>query len=479
MIPMEDAQADSAKTSIRCPRCNSPLAKSALTGAHPITCARCKAQVAIVQDGPQVVPSSNEYAVHAGVRQPASDTTWIAAVCPTCGSRLYGTAEQVGVTLKCPDCHGSVVLSPSASPEVVDHVSQRAAALGEYAVRAARSPVPEAPVAELDAAWVEVKCSHCGTRLHPSRSLVGRKIACPDCNTRLVVPPAPERPVQRTLLVAEEGEAMTLGPAAERPVAHVLEYAKAAAERPIEQPPRPSTLPPLIRSTLPFPWYAEVVGRWAAMAVAWFLLGEMLTYTLAFGGFFVGYVPFTAVYAFLVGMGAAGIAILALPYCAATLVAVIDETAHGNDRIAEWPTVEWHESFETFLSVAFVTLLAASAGYGVSRLAGPSWIMPGVVFTLHPFLLLSAIDSCSIFSPFSETVTGSLRRSPAAWLIFYVQFGILGGGLLATLALVAWSPTVSWLVVAPAWSAWTLFYGRLLGRLGWKIMNAGRRKASR
>ena len=134
----------------------------------------------------------------AATDQPA----YIPVICPVCRTRSYGTLEQIGQKLVCPDCGTSVVVPPPAEAE------QRAAAprvfeeypLHEEASKAAgeRGP-PEMPL-------IRLFCPLCHTMMYATGEQAGRKMVCPDCGTATIVPAADERPATKPRTAEEIGE---------------------------------------------------------------------------------------------------------------------------------------------------------------------------------------------------------------------------------------------------------------------------------
>ena len=106
---------------------------------------------------------------------------YVAIECRVCQTRFYGTPEQIGQELKCPDCGARTVLRP---PPEVRAKKPLAALEGEqYEVwEVGQQPLPSQIAAD-QPTYIEIWCMSCNTLMHATLDQVGQSIRCPDCGT--------------------------------------------------------------------------------------------------------------------------------------------------------------------------------------------------------------------------------------------------------------------------------------------------------
>jgi hypothetical protein len=175
-------------------------------------------------------------------------------------------------------------------------------------------------------------------------------------------------------------------------------------------------------------------------------------------------------------MMAAAAGLLLVMFQAVAMLAIVQDTAAGNEEIEDWPDfifVDWvGQAFYVLNAAAFSALpgfLAASA-LGFS---GPlRWGLTAAAFALlFPVMLLSQLDGGSPFSLFTPGVLKGAIKSPLAWAAFYgvslVVLGAAAGLGWLTLRLVSWSGIPAAAVLGILLSTTLLIESRLIGRLAW------------
>ena len=222
-----------------------------------------------------------------------------------------------------------------------------------------------------------------------------------------------------------------------------------------------------------FPWNEPVKMRWVWMSS---LLGLF--------GFAVGILRSL--------WGAANTSMLALPficvvlvflgifvfgYVAANCMRIIEETAAGSDRIRTWPAAGWREWFPDLMIMAWflglsITMAAVPTGL-VRAVLGADVAFTAFVISIYlmfPIMLLSSSEANSMI-PVSLPILRSLVVLAKDWGCFFglsfattlPLYWILGsvpkGGMIYAYAL-----------AGPAYAAVVLINARLLGRLGWSIV---------
>jgi hypothetical protein len=140
--------------------------------------------------------------------------------------------------------------------------------------------------------------------------------------------------------------------------------------------------------------------------------------------------------------------------------------------------LDWRDWFYNLLFLLYIAALASVASIGAGWLTNALGAAPGISwaarvaagFAAFPFLMLSALESGTALFPVSAPICRSLFRLPLAWLVFYFQTSVWLA-ILVTIAVLGllWPYTVI-LLLAPAVAAYIFIYARLLGRLGWLIV---------
>jgi len=393
---------------------------------------------------------------------------------------MLGTLDQVGQKITCPDCHTLTIVPPPAQrpkPPPAVEIDRH----DEYGVAAGL----DQPAA--GATYVKVQCPHCQTRLPATADMAGQQIVCPDCGTTTRVPEpteAPSRGPPRRVVAEEYG----VGEAIVTPeFHHVEDYrrpepkpqapALEAAVEPPEPPPARRLSPrwAFVSGVLNFPVYDGVWQRWVALSTA----AVPVLMVLA-AGISLALKPVGSggdapqVFAAMALIACSGVATLVwIAPAAAICLAVVQETAEGNDTIEHWPEAVY---LDWMLSVLFIfnSLGAATfGGVGVRRLLialdWPSWpAVPATVILTFPILLLSMLETGSALNPASTPIWRSLLGARWAWGLFYLETTLLvAAGVALTASAFVWAGLWGVALAAPVLMAGVLVYARLLGQLAW------------
>ena len=106
---------------------------------------------------------------------------------------MYGTADQVGQQLVCPDCDTKVLVPAAIRPAGDAGASIEVSAHEGYdLLEGIVQPAADSPL--VTTVHIPVFCGVCRTRMLATLDLVGRQIVCPDCGTPAIVPPPPLKP---------------------------------------------------------------------------------------------------------------------------------------------------------------------------------------------------------------------------------------------------------------------------------------------
>jgi DNA-directed RNA polymerase subunit RPC12/RpoP len=385
----------------------------------------------------------------------------------------------VGRKVKCPDCGAGTVVPPP--PKERPARPPKAMEGEQYEVW----PVGQQPTAaELRAKqpkMVALECSLCGTRLGASLEQVGELLECPDCGAKTRVPPYQDA-APRTPWREDDGEDLDLEvvePAVRRGAASMateLASAHDAAVHPdaAKETTVYSTRPALARwplqtRILSFPLTKGMPVRlvlfaaWTAL-VLWLLVKGIEFMSLQYGAFITMFFMATSVI----------LGIMCISALAACWLAIVTESSEGNDAVEAWPDLVFLDWMFEGLYVIMAALVSCIPGW-LFALLWPdeplvrAAVIAGGAVVFFPMVLLSMLDVGSPLAPLSAKILGSLVRAPVAWLVFWIESGLLLAGLVAaTAALFQWSPAAV-VLTAPIIVLVSFWYFRLLGRLGWVL----------
>jgi hypothetical protein len=164
---------------------------------------------------------------------------------------------------------------------------------------------------------------------------------------------------------------------------------------------------------------------------------------------------------------------------------IIQVTSDGYDVVEDWRAGDWREWVWSMVYPVGMLVPSALIGlgiywcvYGVSPLLSlPLAIVAG--FLAYPFLLLSALEAGSPWTPVSPLVLESLVTVWWAWAVVYVESGLMLAGWLALVVFgFRESPWLTAAIAVPVLAGGLMIYARLLGRLAWYIDYRMSRKAA-
>jgi hypothetical protein len=228
---------------------------------------------------------------------------------------------------------------------------------------------------------------------------------------------------------------------------------------------------PFVEGVVSFLFQPSALGRWIGLIV-----GTAIVYFFAASSIRLGMAGGTNLFlSLLFGVMAAAAGLLLVMFEAVVALSVVQDTAAGEDEIANWPDyvfIDWvGQAFYLLNAIAF----AAAPGFIVASFLdtwGPwRWALPvatGVV--LFPIILLSQLDGGSPFSLLTGTMLQSLARLDA-WAPFYameaVVLGIAGAGAWLAYAVLGGRTALEAIVVGVLATTALLVLSRLIGRLAW------------
>jgi DNA-directed RNA polymerase subunit M/transcription elongation factor TFIIS len=413
---------------------------------------------------------------------------YVGVDCHVCQTRLYGTPDQIGQSLKCPDCGKLTVLRPppataaSKTPEAME---------GEQYELAEEDKKP-ASAAVAPPTYIAVRCKLCDTLMYATPDRIGSKIKCPDCGKQSVVPnpPAPKKAMSVLTPDGEDYEMDAAAVSGELPViiphrnkmqfemdeeAERADMSPAAVRRRKRRDSRGRVImprQPLLTGVLSFLFSPGVPGWWIIFSLGYLVCGFLIL-DGAHHANSGGPATIAALISFLLGV-VPGVVLVAVT--TAVWTAIITESSDGHDEIQNWNTsyiLDWF-SFLPYTAAA----ASASTVPGVlaaSVVTGDWWIRAGVglgtTIMALPIVTLSQLENNSPWGVLSGRILATLGRCPFSWILFWSETGVMLACCYG-LAMVCAQHGVSPIVLTPVFAGAFLLYARLLGRLGWRLAEA-------
>lgn len=325
--------------------------------------------------------------------------------------------------------------------------------------------------------YIAVVCGVCETRMTPPSKHAGRKIKCPDCETLCSIPTVEHleaRHREELLSAPSQPEKQTpydlQAPAETIEPTHNV-FAALSSIRREEMPDPPKSL--FFTLVFDFPWRSRgALIRWSLVSSGFSIVG-----TLAWMVFYmVG--EFHFVGAIAAGGAVLGVAIFGLisaGYATSCGFSILQETASGVNAIEVWPEEGWKDGIFEFFQILWLHAFSGFFCYVFAFLVQPltGYLTPPLLIVhalLFPLALISAMDSESVWLPYSPMTLQSLKRIPGIWAMFYVlsaAFLCVTCGTFVVLAVKV--PLAAGVTLGPFVATIMFVYARLLGRLAWKV----------
>jgi transposase-like protein len=453
---------------ITCPQCKSAFGVNESQVGTRITCPDCLEEFAIdtsiatkkllkpraeifspsAPDGPLDNFSEDLSEPFSGAEIPANPSSPNAAAapvtpeapydfttaCPLCGTRQDVNSKQIGLKLKCPDCHLSFKVQEPHRSARRAHVAESKPDDGDIQLS---EPVPSVLRNRVSSDWI--------AEANKDRSRDDHSIQRSNATPTL----SPHDVIQQTLRNAAAEIAQTSGPEPDLP-RH-----------------------PFRTGVLRFLAHPDAVARWTMTAVA--LQIELAAIEGAIRAAQGG--GFGQVFGLLFGIFATVFGFLLLCALCTSLLLVTQHSAQGSDHITGWPglnVTDWVFECWPMLAALFITfapgiLLGQFIALVSNDQSSISWLSVGIgvisMTLFFPVLLLSLMENSS---PYSRPIWRSIRVSQPVWLSFWLHSGmiVLVLGMLVRWRLRANSGMMG-LVLVGAILFGLLIYFRLLGRLSW------------
>ncbi len=458
----------------RCPYCGlQVMARRRQVGSHQ-HCPRCQAVITVpseqdVQQRTSQLASVGEYNIAPPPLDKISDrVTRTAVTCQCCGATVSAAGVHFGELMSCPECGAVAVVPPPQKPPPLPKPDAMRSA-EEYAVA-----TPSAP-----GDYIPVNCPVCHTRLMGTRRQIGRKIVCPDCNSRVKVPePAV---VTKPQWDRSPGGDYLVSPPIELPKTEVLlpgvedqarirEGERIAAPLPESEP----SLPPpdvslFFAGVFNFPFYPEVVLRWVLLSAGGLFVQAVVNYAIRYAN----QPGFLTYFGSMLLAGMAGLlSLLLIVPATAIWVAILQRTADGYDHFDDWLEDVWLDwmldGFFIFNSLCLSVLPGAAVAWFLQLPPGRALLVEApLVMILFPIVLLSTLHQGSAWKPWSAAVVRSLWRGRWGWFMFYLAAILVVAPAAGLVWLLIYGGTVMAALAIPGLAIASFIYFRLLGRLAW------------
>lgn len=428
----------------------------------------------------------------------------VAVQCPRCHQAVSISDQAAGKRVKCPHCQ-QPFLAPGIAPDAVEDddwlqwddlgdfaaedelpppprratgaspassgpagpASRKNPTHAPAAAPAPGSAPPAATPVEL-AAEFRVRCRVCDSISHVKASQSGTTITCSDCHSPMKVPPPPKvRP--RPVMNLDSAPTFGLGkPVTERrrdddPMRKSARELLAEAER--EETSSSSYVHPDTPDM--GQWFREVFGVFRDRGVITHWVGLSLIAAVPAAILSTIDLPLLPIVMLPLGVIIGSVVV-------AEAFAVLQAVANGQLRVAVWPLFDpatW------FGELRFGVVAAALLGIPLAVLSHLLQLgLLGVaitmlaVYALFPLLLLSMMDSNSIWQPISAEVARSVSKCRDEWGGFYLTSGILYAALFLTFVIAkisAWGP-IGAVLAAFAVVGATFVYFAMIGRLAYQ-----------
>lgn len=393
----------------------------------------------------------------------------ITVKCLTCHERHMTIAKPYARKMKCPECEATINV-PAYDPVEAEFrkrlAEPRNVDPGVYGIsRIEISDVDKIPEIET----VSLKCPQCLTLLTPELRDESWRDTCPDCLEEYRVPARSEIPAKpKPIPIPDPGQYAPGAVSKPTPLnTHVFESISQIKQVEVDPPPKWV----FFSNVFNYPWTTRAWPKWIWTSIAWSISWVMVTISLQF----LMAAGVGVLVAAMIGLPSFWVVFWTLSYSSACGMTILEGTGSGQVVIDEWPEPDWREWGVNLLYVAFLGLVAQ----GISLLLEPlaqflpaPWLVSLVqVHMIYPIILLSALESGSIFWPVSLPVYHSFWSHGRYWVSYYLLAGLFSSAYVtAVIFSIYVDPILCVLWLGPLTASFLFVHARLLGRLGWRVL---------
>jgi DNA-directed RNA polymerase subunit RPC12/RpoP len=354
-------------------------------------------------------PDAAPLPAELAARQPK----YIAVTCRKCSTLMHATEDQVGKSLKCPDCGTSnAVLAPPKTK-------------------------PKAPVLAPDAVTPKVDLSR-----DPG-----------------------ERPAAISAELQQKIDADVAAP-------QQSEFGDKLDRRGRPIPPRW----PLISGIVTFPFYAGCRERWAVLSFGMLVWAGLFIDGIPAMIFWPGTTEggMRAMGGLAETMIGAVLFIVWLAAASNIFIAIVSETTEGHDHISRWPPMNFIDSMAEMLPVSVAAMFAAAPGWAIAHLftndhAVHGLAAAGTLIFGFPVTLLSMLSGGSTWDLIEPRVVVGYFRCFFSVVFFYIESLMLAAICIAATVGVVQYHLILALALTPLYVGCGMIYARLVGRLGLRL----------
>ncbi len=331
------------------------------------------------------------------------------------------------------------------------------------------TPPPAAPLAataEEGPDEFRVNCPICGSITYARRDQVGKQVKCHDCFTKITVP-APPKPKSVYRPDLEKAEVFDFSDAGEEAPQYELPYRKRAEEylREAEE----------ADSEEEDDYENPDVRNWAIGVFKIFLDPQVPIHWLLLSILGTAVGAASVILAFVGVIPTALLNLLFWSFVFSCGFSIMESVSNNARSVKSWPYMDPTEWFNEL----------AVVGTAAAICIGPPAIVGGLVFGLHPitvmitmfslflmfpYVLISILDSDSVFTPFSADVTKSITRCQDQWGVLYLTSGVLFFGMFFFYIVCFMMPPLMAVVMVYFATIAALFvYFSMIGRLAYAI----------
>lgn len=472
-----------------CPKCQRRLKAPPTLAGSRTRCPYCQTMIEVPRQSPNR-HVADVYPLQTGDSSALDDQPeYVLVICPVCHARMHPETSQIGRQAICPDCGTATTVErppappPKKPPRTADEI-------GEYPL-ATETPATPKRIPASEQEYVAVVCSLCHTRMLATADQVGSKMTCPDCGTATVVPPMPPRRKKIDVMAGADrdcyeivGGDEVLRPKAAPPSRRMREEPAEEFERDepeIKMRSRRPVLPdsPFLEGTFTFPFHRCVFVRTIILAI-WSMLPGIVgsaSYASSAAGD-AARNPISLMGGAFLSVVTVVLSVMWFAVMSATVMAVVRETAEGCDDIENWPGqvfLDWlGEPVHLFISLSMSAVPGGAVAWLLTKVGGDvSPIIPFMtgaisMFLVFPIVLMSTLETGSMFGVLSLPVWRTFGLAADAWLKFYLTSGATFVAAAAVCLAASCIGTTFGIVVSAGLSpiVWIIYF-RLLGRLTW------------
>ena len=237
----QDIIKEQSLVSFRCSICKAGLAVSTDLIGQSTVCPDCDTVNIVPEPKPKEKPSfpvepAEIYGIAGfGDGTPAhQDESLFSVRCPLCNAVMYARDEQIGTSLKCPDCYRDVpVRGRPEKPVKEKFVAKVYEGSSTYELADGGRLPP-------DTQLVPLVCSLCYTRMYATIDQIGQEKECPDCGKMNLIKPVVKEEIRTAAELFPPVDGYGIGEVVERPKMRVNVDYRTVAGAVVEREPSPT-----------------------------------------------------------------------------------------------------------------------------------------------------------------------------------------------------------------------------------------------